>query len=197
MEQAVEGSLRRVFPTTLQPVQVAKAAARAMEEAQVIGLSGAEVPNAYRVRVAPTDLARFSEYQATLSREVASYLSEYASDRSLRPVGEPKVELTEDADIRPGAVRVEARFVDIEPERKAALEEALEGTRRLRLADLAAAQTARQPRTLSTVWLTDGLGLRYPLEPSLGLVRIGRAIDNDVAIDNQRVSRYHAQVRWI
>ena len=25
MEQAVEGSLRRVFPTTLQPVQVAKA----------------------------------------------------------------------------------------------------------------------------------------------------------------------------
>ena len=45
MEQAVEGSLRRVFPTTLQPVQLAKAAARAMEEAQVVGLRGAEVPN--------------------------------------------------------------------------------------------------------------------------------------------------------
>jgi ABC transport system ATP-binding/permease protein len=29
------------------------------------------------------------------------------------------------------------------------------------------------------------------------LVRVGRAADNDVAIANQRVSRYHAQLRWV
>jgi len=46
VEQAVEGSLRRVLPTHLQPVQLAKAAARAMEEAQIIGVRGAEVPTA-------------------------------------------------------------------------------------------------------------------------------------------------------
>src|SRR5262245_20950617 len=102
MEQAVEGSLRRVFPTTLQPVQIAKATARAMEEAQVIGLSGAEVPNAYRVRLSPQDLARFSEYNATLSRELSRYLIEYADDRGLRPVGEPRIELSEDAAVRVG-----------------------------------------------------------------------------------------------
>ena len=28
------------------------------------------------------------------------------------------------------------------------------------------------------------------------MVRVGRASDNDVAIPNQRVSRYHAQLRW-
>ena len=61
MEQAVEGSLRRVFPTTVQPVQLAKAAARAMEEAQLIGLHGAEVPNSYRLRLAPSDLERFQQ----------------------------------------------------------------------------------------------------------------------------------------
>ena len=44
MEQAVEGSLRRVFPTAPQPVQLAKAAARAMEQAQVISLRGAKCP---------------------------------------------------------------------------------------------------------------------------------------------------------
>src|SRR5215813_4435293 len=88
MEQAVEGSLRRVFPTTLQPVQVAKATARAMDEAQVIGIAGAEVPNAYRVRLAPQDLARFGDYQATLVRELKRYLLGYARERRLRPIGE-------------------------------------------------------------------------------------------------------------
>src|SRR5215207_6531320 len=113
MEQAVEGSLRRVFPTTLQPVQLAKAAARAMEEAQVVGLLGAEVPNVYRLRLAPDDLARFSEYTATLSRELSRYLVDYARERRLRPVGEPKVELTVDPKVRVGSVRAEARFVDV------------------------------------------------------------------------------------
>jgi hypothetical protein len=197
MEQAVEGSLRRVFPTTLQPVQVAKATARAMEEAQVIGLSGAEVPNAYRVRLAPQDLARFADYSATLSRELVRYLLDYAGERGLRPVGEPRIELTEDATVRVGSVRVDARFVDVEPAHQAALDDALEGTRRLRLADLAAAQPPAHRPPGTTLWLTDRLGLRYPLESQAGLVRIGRAGDNDVAIDNQRVSRYHAQARWV
>ena len=70
MEDAVEGSLRRVFPTTIQPVQLAKAAARAMEEAQLIGLHGAEVPNSYRLRLAPADLERFADYRVTLAREL-------------------------------------------------------------------------------------------------------------------------------
>src|SRR5438876_8083764 len=90
MERAVEGSLRRVFPTSLQPVQLAKATARAMEEAQVIGISGAEVPNAYRLRLAPADLERFADYSATLSRELSTYVQEYARERGLRPVGEPR-----------------------------------------------------------------------------------------------------------
>jgi hypothetical protein len=197
IEQAVEGSLRRVFPTTLQPVQVAKATARAMEEAQVVGLSGTQVPNAYRVRLAPLDLARFAEYTATLSRELTRYLIDYARERGFRPVGEPKVELAEDASLRVGSVRVDARFVDVEPAQQAALEDAVTGTRRLRLAELAAARGLAALPVPSRLWLTNGGSLRYPLDPELGVVRIGRARDNDVAIDNQRVSRYHAQARWI
>src|SRR5438045_6627299 len=93
MEQAVEGSLRRIFPTTLQPVQLAKVAARAMEEARVVGLRGAEVPNAYVLHVAPADLERFGSYTETLSRELAAYLVDYARDRGLRPIAAPRVEL--------------------------------------------------------------------------------------------------------
>ena len=82
VEQAVEGSLRRVLPTHLQPVQLAKAAARAMEEAQIIGVRGAEVPNSYELRVAPADMERFGDYTSTLSHELSRYLVDYARERA-------------------------------------------------------------------------------------------------------------------
>jgi len=207
MEDAVEGSLRRVFPTTIQPVQLAKAAARAMEEAQLIGLHGAEVPNSYRLRLAPADLERFADYRVTLARELNAYLVEYARDRGLRPIAEPNVELIEDRGVRVGSVRAEARFVDLAPALETEVEAAVAGTRRLRLADLASArpsqprspvQSSQAPTHMErTLWLTDRDGLRFALEPQMGVVRVGRATDNEIAIDNQRVSRYHAQVRWV
>jgi hypothetical protein len=197
MEQAVEGSLRRVFPTTLQPVQLAKAAARAMEEAQVVGLSGAEVPNAYRLRLAPDDMQRFAEYSATLSRELSRYLVDYARERHLRAVGDPRVELVGDSTLRVGTVRAEARFVDVDPGRRAALEQAVEDTRQLRLRQQARAAVEATGTSDGNVWLADTQGLRYALEPEAAMVRIGRASDNDIAISNERVSRYHAHVRWV
>src|SRR5438132_233055 len=184
MEQAVEGSLRRVFPTALQPVQLAKAAARAMEDAQVVGLHGAEVPNSYRLRLAAADLERFAGYSATLSRELSRYLVDYARERGLRPVAEPRVELLADAGVRVGSVRADARFVDLVPAQKAEVDAAVEGTRRLRLADLAGALPSQPAAIERALWLTDGHGLRLALDPSQGVVRVGRAVDNDIAIDN-------------
>jgi hypothetical protein len=95
-------------------------------------------------------------------------------------------------------VRGEARCVDGEPERQAALEQAVEGTRRLRLDALAAAPAAADADSADgAAWLADDRGARFRLEPEAGLVRIGRATDNDLAIDHQRVSRYHAHVRRV
>jgi hypothetical protein len=198
MEDAVEGSLRRVFATSIQPVQLAKAAARAMEEAQLIGLHGAEVPNSYRLRLAPADLERFADYRVTLARELNAYLVEYARDRGLRPIAEPRVELVEDRGVRTGSVRAEARFVDLAPALETEVEAAVADTRRLRLADLASARPTKQPAAIErALWLTDRDGLRFALEAAMGVVRVGRASDNEIAIDNQRVSRYHAQLRWV
>ena len=196
VEQAVEGSLRRVLPTHLQPVQLAKAAARAMEEAQIIGVRGAEVPNSYELRVAPADMERFGDYTSTLSHELSGYLADYARERGLRLVAEPRIELLEDEAVRPGSVLAQARFVDLAPAVRNEVDAALEGTRRLRLADLAGAHVA--PHAVADrLWLVDSLGQRVPLEPAAGIVRLGRAADNDAIIANQRVSRYHAQLRWV
>jgi hypothetical protein len=198
LEQAVEGSLRRVFPTTLQPVQLAKAAARAMEQAQLIGIAGPEVPNDYRLRVSAADMARFAEHAAALTQQMERYLANYARERHLHPVADLRVELVEDDTVRSGSVRAEAHFVGLAPGEERKLESAFEDTRRVRLADLQAARPARLWSGSHERWvLADSSGLRYSLELSGGLVRMGRAPDNDVVIESKRVSRYHAQARWI
>ncbi len=198
MEQAVEGSLRRVFGTTLQPIQLAKAAARAMERAQVIGPRGLEAPNLYELSVSSADLERFGDYTNSVCAEIGSYLVDYARDRGVRLVAEPRVELSEDATLRPGAVRARARFDGLPAPLQHEVDAAAEGTRQLRLADLAAArrqqQTAASSRRLR---LRDASGLDLELDPEVEVVRLGRAADNDVVIASQNVSRYHAQLRSV
>lgn len=193
LEDAVEGSVRRVFPTKLQPVQLAKAAARAMEESQVVGLRGPEVPNSYAIRLSPPDLERFSGYQATLTEQLTSYLEEYAADRGLLPVRPPTVALQGDATVRPGTVVVDARFADLEPHRAMELDQAVESTRAIRVAEL-----RRDPAVDASpdFWLEDSGGARFDLEPSDVVVRLGRSQDNDLVLASQRISRYHAQLRW-
>ena len=198
MEQAVEGSLRRVFPTSLQPIQLDKAAARAMEQGQVVSRRGREVPNVYELRLAPSDLARFGDYRETLADEVRRYLIEYADARGLRPVGELVIELNEDPKVRAGGVQARSRFVGLSAADQRDLDDAVEGTRRLRLADLAAAgdgraQAARTPE----LQLVDSNGLQFQLDPGLEVVRLGRGLDNDVVLGSSHVSRYHSQLRWV
>ena len=197
MEQAVEGSLRRVFPTSLQPIQLAKAAARAMEHAQVVARHGPEVPNLYELRLAPTDLARFEGYTETLRAEVRAYLLEYARERDLKLVAEPRVELIEDAAVREGSVRAAARFDGLPPRVQREVEDAVEGTRKLRLADLEAARQQRRAAEQSRVRLRDASGIDLVLEPAMDVVRLGRAPDNDIVLESRNVSRYHAQLRWV
>ncbi len=197
VEQAVEGSLRRVFSSPLQPVQIAKAAARAMEQAQIVGVRGPEVPNRYEVRLAAVDLERFGDYASTLTGQVTDYLIEYAQDRGLRLVAQPHAELVADSDMRAGSMRVHASFANLTPARERDIEAALEGTRRLRLAELAAAGTSNEIAAAASFSLVDQDGLRFALEPQVGIVRLGRAADNDVVSASGRVSRYHAQLRWV
>jgi hypothetical protein len=199
MEQAIEGGLRRAFSAQLEPVQLAKAAARAMEEQRVVGLRGAEVPNAYTLFVAPADFERFGGYTPTLVRELTEYLGDYAHDRGVRPIGPLSVELVPAPNVGRGRLRVQAQFVSPEPAVRQEVATAVGETRQLRLNDLANAQrsSGQIAPELATLWLTAGEAIRYALEPEASLARLGRASDNDLAIPQQRVSRYHAQLRRV
>jgi hypothetical protein len=197
VEQAVEGGLRRVFSTSLQPIQLAKAAARAMEQAQVVGLHGPEVPNLYELRLSGADMRRFGGYTDMLRAEIRGYLVDYARERRLRLVADPRIVLVEDPHVRTGSVRTAARFDGLSAENQREVERAVEGTRQLRLADLAAARHGRAALEEGRLRLQDAREVDALLEPQMGVVRLGRAADNDVVLSSNNVSRYHAQLRWV
>ena len=193
LESAVEGGVRRVFPSKVQPVQLAKAAARAMEEAQVVGIRGTDVPNAYTVQVSPPDAERFNEYLTTLSEQIRVYLVEYAADRGFHLVADPRVAVEINPKLGTGTVRCTARYMDLEPGRESDLNRELEGTRALRVRPLA---SDNAPVVSGHGSLIDSFGTVHTLDPDGFVVRIGRATDNDITVASTRVSRYHAQLRW-
>jgi hypothetical protein len=192
MEEAVEGTVLRLFRPKLQPVQLAKAAARQMEAQQVVGPSGLEVPNSYAISLHPQDFERFARYQMALQRELEQYLSKYARDRGWRPVSALTVSLTADASVSIGRPRVAARMIDTAMDAASAPQ-----------LDVPLEQTVRQPRVSPPVppvsqddtraELVNERGERFKLAGPV--ITIGRALENDVVLSDARVSRFHAELR--
>jgi len=184
LEGVVEGGSRRLFRQPLQPVELAKAAARAMQARQVVGADGIDVPNAYVVRLHPDDYDRFEPYRRNLEARLARYLTVYAHDRGLRPIADVEVSLVADAGVQTRRIRVDARMVDPSdpPTRES---EPIDPTSLL--------PAVRRTPTASgalALKLEDGRRFRVLGET----VTLGRALDNDIVISDGRVSRYHAEI---
>src|SRR6187397_1914324 len=114
LEGVVEGGSRRLFRQALQPIELAKAAARAMQAQPVVGLDGLEVPSAYRIRLHPDDFAEFEPYRRGLEARLARYLATFAEDRGLRPVSQIEVTLAPDPSVGRRRIAVDARMADSE-----------------------------------------------------------------------------------
>lgn len=189
LERAVEGGSRAIFRHRLQPIELAKAAARAMQGQRLVGPDGIEVPNAFEIALHPDDLEQLASYQASLETRIARYLSSFADERGLVPVGVVTVALVEDATLRRRAMRVSARMEDprigpaTRPVGPIGSTELLPRVRR---------QQPNVPAPGASLILVLEDGRQVPVVN--GSLRIGRALDNDLAIADSRVSRYHAQI---
>jgi hypothetical protein len=184
----VEGGARSLFRQRLQPIELAKAAARAMDRQRLIGPEGIEVPNAFEVVLHPRELEQLASYQASLEATISRYLSSFAEERGLVPVAPISVMLVADDQLRRRTVRVVARMADPSAgpaTRPVVLTDATELLPRVHLP--AAPSAANDSLVLL---LEDGRQVPIPD----GLLRIGRALDNDLVIADSRVSRYHAQI---
>lgn len=185
MENMVEGSVARLFRSPIQPSEIAKRLERAMEAHQMISVRRIIVPNLYRAYLNPQDLVAFQPIRAEMEREMATYLEELAQERGFSMLEHPRVELAEDTGVPRRSIQVIAETSSV-PDSG--------GTSQTQVINPAPQQPqASGPRSRLLLNGPDGTHV-IPLESTL--VAIGRGLNNDVILEDSRVSRHHAQLRY-
>ncbi len=189
LERVVEGGSRALFRQRLQSIELAKAAARAMQRQRVVGPEGVEVPNAFVVALHPDDAVPHLPSRASLEARISRYLSTFAEERGFVPVGDISVALVEDPTVQRWSVRIDAQMADAHVGPATRPVQPIDRTAHLPRIERRAVpqQSAGQGPLLV---LEDGRHLHV----SDGPITFGRALDNDVVIGDSRVSRYHARL---
>ncbi|HEU5013705.1 MAG TPA: DUF3662 and FHA domain-containing protein [Roseiflexaceae bacterium] len=181
MENMVEGSVARLFRSPIQPSEIAKRLERAMEAHQMISVRRIIVPNLYRAYLNPQDFDAFQPIRNDVEREMATYLSDLAQERGFTMVEHPRVELSEDASVPRRTIQVVA-----ETSSGPAPDETAAHTQVIQTA-------SQQPRARLLLQTPSGTHV-IPMESTL--LTVGRGLNNDVILEDTRVSRNHAQLRY-
>ncbi|MBC7249840.1 MAG: DUF3662 domain-containing protein [Anaerolineae bacterium] len=197
-ETLVEGAFARLLRPRLQPVEVARHIARAMEDGQIIGpRGGVWAPNHYWVFLNSEDHRALHSLQPSLETELANYVVDLARRGGVALHTRPVVQIHPSEEVPLHRVQVEARFVI--GEQAIAVEPG--ATQELPTAQRApVAPRPTPPATPAPVekpaaprFALHYAGRRIPLDEPL--VSLGRSLDNDVIINELQVSRRHAQLR--
>ena len=174
LEQMVSGAFAKAFRSAVQPVEVAAALQREVDNsAQILSRNRRLVPNQFHVELSPQDHERLSPYSSTLIQELTEMLREHAQAQAYVFPGPVSITFDERTDLSTGRFRV----------RSAALARVTPASER------AVSDTAVRRANV----LLEVNGIRHPLDPP-GIV-IGRGTDADLRINDPGVSRRHAEIR--
>ena len=174
LETLVTGAFARAFRSAVQPMEIAAALQREVDNsAQILSRNKRLAPNDFLIDLSPTDFDRLSAYGDTLSSELAQLLHEHAEEQRYLFAGAIQLKFQRSDELTTGRFRV----------RSSASADVTAAPGQL-TTDTA---VRRAPVTL------DVNGVRHPLEAP-GLV-LGRGTRADLRIDDPGVSRRHAEFR--
>jgi hypothetical protein len=174
LEQFVSGTFARAFRSEVQPVEVAAALQREVDNsAQILSRDRRLVPNSFHVELSPSDHDRLAPYSSTLAQELAEMLREHAEEQSYVFTGPVSIAFDKVDELGTGQFRV----------RSAALARVTP----------AGGQSVTDTAVRRANVFLEVNDMRHPLEPP-GLV-IGRGADADLRINDPGVSRRHAEIR--
>jgi hypothetical protein len=156
-----------------------------METQQTISVRRVIVPNVYRAYLNPQDLAAFGPIRAEMEREMATYLADLAQERGFTMLEHPKVELNADAGVPRHGIQVVAETVSAGPPADVG--------GHTQIFQPPSASPASQSRTRMLLATPGGTHV-IPLESTQ--LTIGRGLNNDIILEDTRVSRHHAQLRY-
>src|SRR5688500_13408835 len=110
LEQAVSGAFAKAFRSAVQPVELAAALQREVDNsAQILSRDRRLVPNAFAIELSPLDSERLDPYSDTLSRELGAMLREYADQQHYVFAGPFWLAFEREDDIVTGRFRVRSR----------------------------------------------------------------------------------------
>ena len=107
LERAVNGAFARAFKSEVQPVEIASAIRRAMDDrAAVLGKGRTIVPNLFTVELSDTDYDRLGGYDEELENELIAAAQEHAESQRYQPGGPLQVNFASANDLETGVFRL-------------------------------------------------------------------------------------------
>ena len=198
VQRLVEGTFARLFAGRLSPVEVANALAHALED-HAVPRSGELplAPNHYWVALNPTDHAALLARHPQLADDLARHLLELARQAGFALPHLPTVDLMPQSDVPLYQVRATARWSS--PDSADTRDTAAEATAETTAEVVEDATQQMAPVSSDTEAPADRPFLILEGRRHIALLRstvsLGRNLDNDIIVDDARVSRYHAQLR--
>jgi hypothetical protein len=174
LEQTVSTVFAKAFRSAVQPVEIAAALQREVDNsAQILSRDRRLVPNRFQVELSPADHERLAPYSSTLAEELTEMLRDHAHEQSYVFTGPVSIDFDRRDDLTTGRFRVRSSaLAKVTP----ASERSVSDTA-VRRADI----------------VLEVNGIRHPLDPP-GIV-IGRGADADLRINDPGVSRRHTELR--
>lgn len=226
LQRMVERPFASIFRSKLQPVQVSRRLERALEDnAHLLGDGRRPLaPEVYYIYLSDNDYQQLSTVATDLIKDWQQHLIDFARQHRYTLRSIPAIHVEPRSDLRIGEVRVDARVID-KQHREQDSESEIASTKAISAEELELLRKQMSqsqaggisnpnagiyapggiyPPTLPPTpvippaWLT----IRLPQMPEKvyriekPVVKIGRQLDNDIIVEDKRVSRYHAQIKF-
>lgn len=205
LDKLVNGAFAKAFKSDVQPVEIAAALQKNMDErAAIVTRDRTVVPNEFTVRLAAADFERLNAYSEALTAELASLARSHAQEQGFSFLGPVTVLLRRDDDLETGMLEVSSQAI-------AGAGAPVEGSRAAKPATGSVRpRSANGPKNTSAGPDTTAVsrpvaGARAPVRarllaagqdiPLQGPVTIlGRGNDVDIRLEDPGVSRRHAEI---
>ncbi len=173
LEQMISGVFARTFRSAVQPVEIASALNREIDNsAQILSRDRRLVPNTFVVELSETDHQKLDGLGPQLPRELTEMLREHAAQQSYVFTGPVSISMVVADGLTTGRFRVRSKA---------------QSSSSMASGNPTDTQVRRATATLELN------GEKLPLSPP-GIV-IGRGNDADLRIDDPGISRKHIEIR--
>ncbi|GAB4279883.1 MAG: DUF3662 and FHA domain-containing protein [Coriobacteriia bacterium] len=174
---ALEGIFAGAFRSHVEPVELARALSRAMDDGRTVGVGRVYAPVTFTVELSGDDMRNLGDFAQVLAGELSTYLVNHAREQGYHLSARPSVRFQEEPSLRVGRFRVAA---DLAP--APAQDDGPQPAPARR-------RTTEVAQPLATVTVE---GSHHAITLSGERVVVGRLADCDIRLEDANVSRQHA-----